>query len=123
LQENNCIFRARHFGRGPGRRAAASEGATDFLRKPLDTTEVLLRQPPSLVARWRAEGSLTVDMESAATLAAASWVGMRAASLLYVWDDLAAGRSWTDPLPPEWERRRSEAEAALFELALSAVLG
>ncbi len=103
--------------------AAAAARGLAVRRGPTVTTEVLLRQPASLVARWRADGLLAVDMESAATLAAASWVGMHAASLLYVWDDLAAGRSWTDPLPPERERRRSDVEAALLELALSAVLG
>lgn len=102
--------------------AAVASGLSVW-RGPTVTTEVLLHQPPPLVARWRGEGLLGVDMESAATLAAAAWIGMRAGALLYAWDDLAAGRSWTDPLPPALERRRVAAEAALFEVALSAALG
>lgn len=90
---------------------------------PTVTTEVLLRQPPELVARWQAAGSLGVDLESAATLAAAGWVGARGVSVLYAWDDLLAGRSWTDALPASDERRRRDAEAALFELVLEACLG
>ncbi len=87
------------------------------------TTEVLLRQPVELVARWRDGGALGVDMESAATVAAARWAGMRAVSVLHAWDDLAAGRSWTDELPERDARRRRDAEAALFGIVLDAVLG
>lgn len=87
------------------------------------TTEVLLRQPDELIARWRGAGALGVDMESAATVAAARWAGMGAVSVLHAWDDLAAGRSWTDQLPQRAAQRRRDAEAALFGIVLDAVLG
>ena len=61
-------------------------------------------------------------MESAATVATAGWAGMRAVSVLHVWDDLVIGRSWTDPLPEADAIRRRDAEAALFPLVLEAVL-
>lgn len=99
-----------------GHALAAHAGATV-------STEVLLRQPASLVARWREAGLLAVDLESAATVAAAAWAGMRAVSVLHAWDDLTVGRSWTDPLPAVDARRRADAEAALFPLVLEAVLG
>jgi len=89
---------------------------------PTVTTEVLLRQPDELIARWRAAGLLAVDMESAATVATAGWAGMRAVSVLHVWDDLVTGRSWTDPLPETDALRRRDAEAALFPLVLEAGL-
>ena len=87
------------------------------------TTEVLLRQPAELVRSWSAAGHLGVDMETSATFAAAAWAGMRRVAALHAWDDLLAGRSWTDPLPAADARRRSDAEAALFELVLTSCLG
>jgi len=86
------------------------------------TTEVLLRQPPELVHAWSSAGYLGVDMESSATLSAATWAGMSGLTLLHAWDDLLAGRSWTDPLPESDAARRSATEAALFELALETCL-
>lgn len=86
------------------------------------TTEVLLRQPPELVHAWSSAGYLGVDMESSATLSAAAWAGMSSLTLLHAWDDLLAGRSWTDPLPEHAAARRSATEAALFELALETCL-
>jgi purine-nucleoside phosphorylase len=86
------------------------------------TTEVLLRQPPELVRSWSEAGYLGVDMESSATLSAAAWAGMRGVALLHAWDELLAGRSWTEELPAEDATRRAATEAALFELALETCL-
>ena len=60
-------------------------------------------------------------METSAVLTVAATLGVRAASALYVWDELPA-RSWLDVLPPEVEARRRATEAALFTLALDAAL-
>ncbi len=90
---------------------------------PHVTTEVLLRQPPELVAGWSAAGHLGVDMETSAAFSAAAWAGMRRVAVLHVWDDVLAGRSWTDPLPASDDVRRRGAEAALFEIVLEACLG
>lgn len=87
------------------------------------TTEVLLRQPPSLVAGWSAAGHLGVDMETSAVFSAAAWAGLECVSVLHAWDQLLAGRSWTEPLPPRDAARRLAAEAQLFEIALEACLG
>lgn len=100
---------------------AAAQGLTAH-RGEAVTTEVLLRQPPELVRAWSSAGYLGVDMESSATLTAAAWAGMHAVVLLHAWDDLCAGRSWTDPLPEPDATRRLAAESALFELALATCL-
>ncbi len=101
--------------------AAGRRGLTVHVG-PIVSTEVLLRQPAGLIARWHADGLLGVDMESAATLAAARWVGARAVSVLHAWDDLLAGRSWTDRLPADLAARRDSAEAALLDVVLDACL-
>ncbi|MGH8884328.1 MAG: hypothetical protein ACRDYX_03975 [Egibacteraceae bacterium] len=75
------------------------------------TTEVLLRQPPELIASWPQAGYLGLDMESSATLSAAAWLGMRRLALLHAWDD---------PLPADDAARRTA--AALFDLALETCL-
>jgi len=103
-------------------RVAAGAGHT-VRQGPTVTTEVLLRQPPDLVASWRAGGALAVDMETSATFSAAAWAGMRHAALLHVWDDVSAGRSWTEDLPPALDERRRGAERDQFELAVRAAIG
>ena len=42
---------------------------------------------------------------------------MRAASLLFGWDELP-GRTWTDTFTPEEQRAQARAGAAVFEVAL-----
>jgi uridine phosphorylase len=84
------------------------------------STEVLLRQPRPLVDTWAAAGLLAVDLETSATFSAAAWCGMRCGALLHVWDDVLAGRSWTEPLSPEDDAGRRATEAAQLDLALTA---
>ncbi len=81
------------------------------------TTEALLAQPPSLVERWRTAGYLAVDMETSAVFSAARAFEMRAASVLFVWDELP-GRSWTDSFTASEQRAQARAAAAVFEVAL-----
>lgn len=85
---------------------------------PSVTTEALLAQPDALVREWAAAGHLGVDLETSAVLSAARAVGVRAASLLFVWDELP-GRSWTDPFSPAEREAQLRAEAAVFEVALT----
>jgi len=82
------------------------------------TTDALLAQPPELVARWRAAGHLAVDMETSAVFSAASAFGMRAASLLFVWDELP-GRTFADPFTPEERAAQDRASRTMFEIALA----
>lgn len=87
-------------------------------RGPTVTTDALLAQPDELVARWAAAGHLGVDLETSAVLTAAAAFGLRACSLLFVWDELP-GRSWTDPFTPAEQRAHQSAGAAVWEVALA----
>ncbi len=82
------------------------------------TTSALLAQPPALVRAWHDAGHIAVDMETSAVFSAARFFGMHAVSLLFVWDDLLAGRSWLDPFEPEEVAAQQRANAALMEVAL-----
>ena len=84
------------------------------------STSALLQQPDDLIAAWAAAGHLGVDMETSAVFSAAAHFGVRAASLLFVWDELP-GRSWTDPFTPTEQAAQAAANAAVFEVALQLV--
>ena len=100
-------------------RAAALFAARDtYVHRGLTvTTSALLQQPPELLSRWAEAGHLAVDMETSAVFSAARAFRMRAASLLYVWDELP-GRSWTDSFTTAEQRAQARAGAAVFEVAL-----
>jgi purine-nucleoside phosphorylase len=75
-------------------------------------------QPADAIARWRETGYLGVDMETSAVFSAARRMGMRAVSMVFVWDELLRGRTWLDPFPEEETRRQRDANAATFAVAL-----
>jgi len=81
------------------------------------TTSALLAQPPALLRKWAAAGHLAVDMETSAVFSAATAFGMRAASLLFVWDELP-GRSWSDAFTKTEQAAQARAGSAIFEVAL-----
>ena len=81
------------------------------------TTSALLQQPPELLRTWATSGHLAVDMETSAVFSAARAFRMRAASLLFVWDELPQ-RSWTDAFTHEEEQAQARAAAAVYEVAL-----
>ena len=99
-------------------RAAAGFGDLTVHLGPTVTTDALLAQPPALVSGWAAAGHLGVDLETSAVLSAATAHGMRAASLLFVWDELP-GRSWTDAFSPAETAAQQRANALVFTVALS----
>lgn len=82
------------------------------------TTSALLAQPPELVGGWHREGHLAVDMETSAVFTVAERFGMAAVSLLFVWDELLAGRSFLHRFGPEEEAAQARANAALMDVAL-----
>lgn len=82
------------------------------------TTDALLAQPASLVRTWAKAGHLAVDLQTSAVFTAALAFGMRAASLLYVWDTLPR-RAWTDPFTAEEERAHAQASATIWDVALA----
>ncbi len=99
-------------------RAAAAFGDVPVHVGSTVTTDALLAQPDELVAKWSAAGHLGVDLETSAVLSAATAHGVRAASLLFVWDELP-GRSWTDPFSDQERAAQERANALTYEVALS----
>lgn len=85
------------------------------------TTSALLAQPPELVQQWHRAGYLGVDMETSAVFTAARRFGMAAVSLLFVWDELLAGRSFLHTFTPEEQAAQERANAALMDVALEMV--
>ena len=100
-------------------RAAALFAARDTYvhRGRTFTTSALLQQPPELIHKWAKSGHLAVDMETSAVFSAARAFRMRAASLLFVWDELPQ-RSWTDPFTHAEEQAQARSAAAVYEVAL-----
>jgi len=82
------------------------------------TTSALFAQPPERVKAWQQEGYLGVDMETSAVFSAASFFNMECASLLFVWDELLNDRTWLDTFSPKESKRQTEANKAIFEVAL-----
>jgi uridine phosphorylase len=113
----------------PGREVAASPEAVTAIRKTLDernityvigktwTTDGLYRETPAKVARRRAEGCITVEMEASAFFAVAQFRGVTFGQILYGGDDLS-GEVWDQR---DWFRQSSTREK-LFWLAAEACL-
>ncbi len=80
------------------------------------TTDAPYRATASRVAARRAEGCITVEMETAAFLAVARHRSVRFAQYLYAGDDLS-GEAWDHRSWTRWSSRR-----ALFDLAVEAAL-
>ena len=80
-------------------------------------TDAFYRETPAKVARRRAEGCLTVEMEAAAFFAVARFRGVSFAQILYAGDDLSG---------PEWDSRGWQSRTAIreqvFNLAAEACL-
>jgi len=104
-------------------RAAATFEARGFRvhRGAHVTTSALLAQPPELVDAWHRAGYLAVDMETSAVFTAARHFGMAAVSLLFVWDDLLAGRSFLDHFTDDERAAQTRANGALMDVALELV--
>lgn len=81
------------------------------------TTDALYRETPGKVARRKAEGCITVEMEAAAFFAVAQFRGVAFAQILYGGDDLS-GDEWDNR---DWLGRTSTREK-LFWLAAEACL-
>jgi len=101
------------------RAAAAFESRGFRVHRGLHvTTSALLAQPPELVAGWHRAGHLAVDMETSAVFTAARRFGMAAVSMLFVWDELLAGRSFLHTFSGEEQAAHARANAALMDVAL-----
>jgi purine-nucleoside phosphorylase len=78
----------------------------------------LFAQSDADCAAWTAEGLRTVDMEAAAVAAVAQRFGVQALALLTVWDRLAAGKTFLDPLTDTQAQALARADAVIFDVAL-----
>ena len=87
----------------------------DYLRTKTWTTDAIYRETPEKAAAYRAEGCLTVEMETAAFIAVARFRGVDFGQILYGGDVVTAeawdGRTWTS---------RSDIRRNLFWLAAEA---
>lgn len=81
----------------------------------------IFAQDGAMVEDWHNSGYMSVDMETATTLAVARSFGMDAVSMLVVWDELLRGRSFLDPLEPDHQRAFDSAYSDLFAIALQLV--
>jgi len=113
----------------PAREVAASPAAVAAIEATLQrhgapyivgktwTTDAFYRETAARVARRRAEGCLTVEMEAAAFFAVGQFRGVTVGQLLYSGDDLSGevwdGRGW---------QGRGEIRAGLFRMAAEACL-
>lgn len=79
----------------------------------------LFAQSDAICEDWAAEGIATVDMEAAAVATVAQRFGARAVALLAVWDALAEGKTFLDPLPPADDAALRRGNAATFAVALA----
>ncbi len=81
------------------------------------TTDAIYRETPAKIARRKAEGCLTVEMEAAAFFAVAQFRGVTFGQVVYGGDDLS-GDEWDSR---DWQSRTS-ARDKLFWLAAEACL-
>ncbi|MCP4966981.1 MAG: nucleoside phosphorylase [bacterium] len=83
----------------------------------------IFAQDGRMVEDWHQAGYRSVDMETATTLAAATYFDMAAVSMLVVWDELLRGRSFLDPLEPAHQEEFDRSYEAIFSTALQLVDG
>jgi len=84
----------------------------------LVTTSALLAQPRQLVQSWFGAGHVAVDMGSSAIFSAATYYGMRAASLLVVWEEIMIGQSFLSEFTTDELAAQQKATEAIMEVAL-----
>ncbi len=113
----------------PSREVSASPQAVSAIQQTLDaqnvayitgktwTTDAIYRETPAQIARRRAEGCITVEMEAAAFFAVAQFRDVTFGQILYGGDDVS-GDAWDHR---DWVRRTSTRER-LFWLSVEACI-
>ncbi|GAB4450443.1 MAG: nucleoside phosphorylase [Anaerolineae bacterium] len=113
----------------PAREVAAAPEAVAAIRQTLErrgvphlvgktwTTDGVYRETPGKIARRRAEGCLTVEMEAAAFFAVAQFRGVPFGQILYGGDDVG-GAVWDQR---DWIHGHVSTRETLFWLAVKAV--
>ncbi|MFK7878997.1 hypothetical protein [Roseobacter sp.] len=82
----------------------------------------LFAQSDEMCERWALEGIASIDMETSAVVAVGDRFGARTVSMLTVWDQLFAGRTFNDPLPEDDMEKLKRANKIVFEVALELAL-
>lgn len=90
-------------------------------RGPLVSTTTLSLERPADVARWRRAGFAGVEMECAATLATAQYLGAEAAGAFVLVDNLAHDHAFYD-IDADQEERIMAAEDAVLSSAVAVAL-
>jgi uridine phosphorylase len=113
----------------PAREVGATPAAVEAITATLDahetpyvvgktwTTDAIYRETKARIARRRAEGCITVEMEAAAFFAVAAFRGVTVGQILYGGDDVS-GDLWDGR---DWQRAASVRER-VFWLAVEAAL-
>ena len=65
-----------------------SQAGLPFVTGRVWTTDAVFRETPSLIAKYRSQGAVLVDLETAAVLAASAALGIEAAAALVAADEL-----------------------------------
>ena len=102
------------------RRALAAADVSVRNGTLLSTTTIALERRSDIV-RWGHAGYVGVEMEAAATLAVAAHFGVPASAALFLFDNLAAGRSVFDQTDDERMRCRFSRERTLRAAVASAI--
>lgn len=110
---------AAHFGSSETAEHGSRESAPIRCGK-LYTTSALFAESHKDIARWRSQGFLAVDMETAATFAVAEHFRMERGALLYVYDSPIQGDHILLNDSEKDERRRLGSER-MIELAIDTV--
>jgi purine-nucleoside phosphorylase len=84
------------------------------------TTSALLAEGQDDIRRWRAQGYVAVDMETASTYAVAKYFGMRRLSLLFAFDNPSQG-DHVLLSDHEKQERRNLGEKQMIETAFSLI--
>jgi len=81
----------------------------------------MFAQSGAMVEIWHNEGYLSVDMETATTLAVSRHFGVAAVSMSVVSEELLKSRRFLDPLEPDDQERLVRGTDAVFRAALDLV--
>ena len=86
------------------------------------TFSSLFAETVEMYKSWHSSGFLSVEMETAATLAAAKKFGVEGLSIIVVWDELTAGRRFLDPLNKTELENLHKSNQDVYEVALELCL-
>ena len=99
----------------------SKRGCNVFVGKHV-TFSSLFAETVKMYKSWHRSGFLSVEMETAATLAAAKKFGVEGLSIIVVWDQLTDGRRFLDPLKKAELENLHKSNKDVYEVALELCL-